>query len=92
MAIEAVIAIGVLAVVYLFVESEPATPASAASENRQPENYVASLKVLYTDINFWLLFAMFGLALGTFNTLATLLNELILPYNYTNVCSSIVKQ
>jgi len=89
MAIESAVALVVFAIVFFLVKSEPPTPPSAsASSNKAPSTaatYLQSLRTLAVDLQFWVLFLMFGLALGTFNTLATLINEVILPYNYSNV-------
>lgn len=67
------------------ISDRPPTPPSASAEVDREENFVRSIKVLLTDPNFWVLLIGFGIGLGAYNTLATVLNEVLEPEKYTNV-------
>lgn len=60
----------------------PPTPPSFSAESKKEENFFYSVKIIFKNINFWILFFEFGISLGAYNTLATILNELMVPFNY----------
>eukprot|EP01060_Flectonema_neradi_P009248 TRINITY_DN16604_c0_g1_i1.p1 TRINITY_DN16604_c0_g1~~TRINITY_DN16604_c0_g1_i1.p1 ORF type:complete len:475 (+),score=37.63 TRINITY_DN16604_c0_g1_i1:40-1425(+) len=81
---------------YLIIDKGPPTPPSASCEYIQPAastSYFQSVKLAFRDIHFLTLCLSFGLALGSFNTLATVLNQLLTPYGYdnteTSICSAV---
>lgn len=89
--VEAGIAVLVALLAVLFIREKPPTPPSlsAASETRN-ERALESLKTLVIDPNFWLLFLAFGFGLGSFNTLATLINQIVAPEGYNDQQSGVL--
>lgn len=88
---QAGIAVVVALLAVLFIREKPPTPPSlsAASEARE-EKALESLKTLAKDPNFWLLFLAFGFGLGSFNTLATLINQIVAPLGYNDEQSGVL--
>ncbi|PRP75011.1 hypothetical protein PROFUN_07404 [Planoprotostelium fungivorum] len=75
---------------FILIWENPPTPASTSSSLEREESFSKSLKTIAKDVNMWILFIEFGFGLGAFNTLATLVNNLMEPYGYTNDQSSAV--
>eukprot|EP00005_Dracoamoeba_jomungandri_P003517 CAMPEP_0174258512 /NCGR_PEP_ID=MMETSP0439-20130205/7488_1 /TAXON_ID=0 /ORGANISM="Stereomyxa ramosa, Strain Chinc5" /LENGTH=437 /DNA_ID=CAMNT_0015342045 /DNA_START=49 /DNA_END=1362 /DNA_ORIENTATION=- len=77
----------------LFFRSEPKTPPSAGASrdyNAETDAFWPSLKLIASNWNFYFLFLVTGFGLGSFNTLATVINELIEPYGYSNTESGVL--
>eukprot|EP01038_Epipyxis_sp_PR26KG_P009427 gene9427-12703_t len=47
-------------------------------------SFITDSKILFSNWNYLLLFASFSLGVGFFNSLLTLLNQIIAPHGYTN--------
>eukprot|EP01101_Sappina_pedata_P012052 TRINITY_DN8216_c0_g1_i1.p2 TRINITY_DN8216_c0_g1~~TRINITY_DN8216_c0_g1_i1.p2 ORF type:complete len:734 (-),score=126.68 TRINITY_DN8216_c0_g1_i1:14-2215(-) len=83
--IEAGIATALMVLPLVFVRSKPPSPPSASQDNDdRGETMLTTLRVLFTDFNFVLLLIVFGLSLGTFNSLATLLGQIVSVFGYTD--------
>eukprot|EP01095_Lingulamoeba_sp_RSL-Kostka_P005943 TRINITY_DN1811_c0_g1_i2.p1 TRINITY_DN1811_c0_g1~~TRINITY_DN1811_c0_g1_i2.p1 ORF type:complete len:367 (+),score=99.90 TRINITY_DN1811_c0_g1_i2:310-1410(+) len=78
-------------VVIIFVREKPPTPPSFSQIDSEETSLLKSLFVLMKDRNFWIVFITFGIGLGVFNTLATLLQQLVNgpPYNYEDWQASV---
>jgi FLVCR family MFS transporter 7 len=63
---------------------KPSVPPSASANASREENFAKSLGKLMTDRNIWVLVIEFGLSFGSFNTIATIVNQLLQPYGYSN--------
>eukprot|EP01064_Diplonema_japonicum_P037002 TRINITY_DN8560_c0_g1_i1.p1 TRINITY_DN8560_c0_g1~~TRINITY_DN8560_c0_g1_i1.p1 ORF type:complete len:468 (+),score=45.93 TRINITY_DN8560_c0_g1_i1:28-1431(+) len=79
---------------YVVVTAAPLTPPSASTGNEsQAATYATTLKIAFKNGYFMLLCLSFGLALGAFNTLATVMNQILTPYGYdnteTSICSAV---
>jgi len=90
MLIEAGIVSALCVPLILFFRSAAPTPPSGAADVVKEENFVHSLKEISTNLNFWLLFFEFGLGLGAYNTLATVINEICKPFGYSNTDSGVL--
>ncbi|CAB3240115.1 unnamed protein product [Arctia plantaginis] len=68
--------------ILLFFKAAPATPPSAAAEHGASldSNFLSSLKKLVTNRNFVLLLISYGINVGVYYAISTLLNDLILRY------------
>ena len=73
----------------ILLREKPPTPPSISSGmgGREDEKMLRTLKILFTDINFWIITVSFGCGLGAFNTLATLLNSIVSFYGFGDVFS-----
>ncbi|DAA74046.1 TPA_exp: Uncharacterized protein A8136_3828 [Trichophyton benhamiae CBS 112371] len=71
-----------------FVPSRPPTPPSAASETVKPP-LLSSLRQLATRIEFWLIFFPFGIYVGLFNSISSLLNQILYPHGYSETVAGI---
>ncbi|XP_045524354.1 uncharacterized MFS-type transporter C09D4.1-like isoform X1 [Pieris brassicae] len=71
-----------LVLIILFFKAAPATPPSAAAdqESAVDSNFLKSLKSLLTNRNYVLLLISYGMNVGVFYAISTLLNELVLRY------------
>lgn len=67
-------------------EKAPTPPSESSEAELRNESLIGTISTLVKDINFWILAISFGLGLGAFNTLATLLTQIVTPYGYSNVC------
>jgi hypothetical protein len=86
--IEAIICsvFGILGIIFL--REEPPTPPSSskeAAEDVEAPAFFPTLFHLFSNINFIILFFVFGLALGGFNTLATVMPQVLIPFDYSDV-------
>ncbi|XP_047520542.1 uncharacterized MFS-type transporter C09D4.1-like isoform X1 [Pieris napi] len=68
--------------IVLFFKAAPASPPSAAADlgAALDSNFLQSLKKLMTNRNYILLLISYGLNIGVFYAISTLLNELVLRY------------
>ncbi|XP_050680486.1 uncharacterized MFS-type transporter C09D4.1 isoform X2 [Leptidea sinapis] len=68
--------------IVLFFKAAPSTPPSAAADlgSELDSNFLQSLKKLMTNRNYVLLLISYGLNVGVFYAISTLLNELVLTY------------
>ncbi|CAK1544368.1 unnamed protein product [Leptosia nina] len=71
-----------LVLIVLFFKAAPASPPSAAADlgAALDSNFLQSLKKLMTNRNYILLLISYGLNIGVFYAISTLLNELVLRY------------
>eukprot|EP01119_Soliformovum_irregulare_P011933 TRINITY_DN3057_c0_g2_i1.p1 TRINITY_DN3057_c0_g2~~TRINITY_DN3057_c0_g2_i1.p1 ORF type:complete len:486 (+),score=149.16 TRINITY_DN3057_c0_g2_i1:29-1486(+) len=85
--IEGVIVAVILIPCTILLKDKPEHPPSYTASIGSPmmsSDLITNTKKLFTDINFILLFCEFGLGLGTFNAIATVINQLVQPYGYSN--------
>lgn len=83
--VEAIACVVTAVIFFFFFSSKPPSPPSASqSDDHDLVGFWTSLKDLFTDINFVILFTVFGLGLGAFNTLATLLPQILAVDNYSD--------
>jgi len=66
----------------------PPAPGSRGENSKMP--FSQTVRELLVNYNFWLLFVEFGLGLGAFNTLATIINQLTTPFGYDDTQSGIL--
>ncbi|CAF1087427.1 unnamed protein product [Rotaria sp. Silwood1] len=64
--------------------SEPPTPSCKAVVHTQ-QPFILSLKRLYRSKSYVVVFISCGIALGCFNTLSTLVEQMMCPFGYDNV-------
>ena len=72
-----------------FMKSHPPSPPSHSAhlseqEDATTETYKMHLVELFKNRNYWLLFLAFGIGGGIFNSLATLLQQIIAPAGYND--------
>jgi len=71
-----------------FIPSAPPTPPSASSADpKQP--LLASLKTLFVSVEFYLIFIPFMIYVGLFNSISTLLNQILYPYGFSETAAGI---
>ncbi|ERT00907.1 cell surface receptor/MFS transporter (FLVCR) [Sporothrix schenckii 1099-18] len=66
-----------------FVYGKPPTPVAPSSETPKLE-LLKSLKHISRSVEFWLLFIPFIVYVGFFNSISSLLNQIMLPYGYSD--------
>ncbi|KAK3333781.1 major facilitator superfamily domain-containing protein [Cercophora scortea] len=66
-----------------FIPAAPPTPAAPSSETPKMTLH-ASAKVLFGHLEFWLLFIPFAVFVGFFNSVSSLLNQIMYPYGYSS--------
>lgn len=65
-----------------FIPAEPPTPASASSAiTRTP--LIPATRQLLTTLEFWLILAPFAVYVGFFNSVSSLLNQILSPYGFS---------
>ncbi|KAF7713684.1 Uncharacterized protein PECH_000615 [Penicillium ucsense] len=65
-----------------FIPAEPPTPASASSSGpRTP--LVPAMRQLFATLEFWLLVAPFTVYVAFFNSISSLLNQILSPYGFS---------
>ena len=64
---------------------KPTVPPSSSAEKNREDNFLLSLKTVTSDINFWIVFVGFSIGLGSFNTMATILNQILYQFDYSEV-------
>jgi MFS family permease len=75
-----------------FIPSAPPTPPSASASHVLtcgPLNVRASLVKLSLSVEFWLLFLPFAVYVGLFNSISSLLNQMLEPYGYSETQAGI---
>jgi len=81
---EAIIVAGMcLPSLLLFREKPPSVP-SAAADAERTDSFWHSIKLLFTDWNFLNLLSAFSMGQGAYNTLATVVNQVLEPFGYSN--------
>lgn len=73
----------VCAIPSFFVPAEPPTPANASSETAK-EPLVVSARKLAGSLEFWLLLIPYGIFVGAFNSVSSLLNQIMTPYGFSS--------
>ncbi|KAK1759537.1 major facilitator superfamily domain-containing protein [Echria macrotheca] len=71
-----------------FIPAKPPTPVAPSSVTPKM-TLRASASVLFTHLEFWLLFIPFAVYVGCFNSVSSLLNQIMAPYGYTEEESGI---
>ncbi|EFR03803.1 major facilitator superfamily transporter domain-containing protein 7 [Nannizzia gypsea CBS 118893] len=71
-----------------FVPGRPPTPPSVASETVKPP-LLASLRQLSRRTEFWLIFFPFSVYVGLFNSISSLLNQILYPHGYSETVAGI---
>lgn len=66
--------------------AKPKTPPSYAQATDRPP-FIEGLKMLSKNGHFWILFTVHGINVGLSIALATIFNQVITPYGYTNAQS-----
>lgn len=66
--------------VVLFIKKEPPTPPSAAQEAATHSPFFHSVKRLFTNRNYILLLISYGINVGVFYAISTLLNQIVLSH------------
>lgn len=86
MVIEAISAVVICTIAILILRDKPKVPPSLSSSesNAHHEPFTKALKLILTNPSFLILLIVFGCGLGAFNTLATLLNQILLPNGYND--------
>ncbi|KAJ9463283.1 putative MFS-type transporter C09D4.1 [Diplonema papillatum] len=73
-----------------FLKDKPETPPSPVGSTEVYEHDTwRDIKRMLTSPSFMGLFASFGVGMGAFNTIATLLNQVVKPFGYGNTQSSV---
>jgi MFS family permease len=75
-----------------FIPSAPPSPPSASAShvlNHEPLNVRASLSKLSRSVEFWLIFLPFAVYVGLFNSISSLLNQMLEPYGYSETQAGI---
>ena len=71
-----------------FIPRAPPTPVSASSTHMRP-NITRQISLLVRSPTFWLVFLPFSVYVGFFNSLSSLLTQILTPYNYSETESGI---
>ena len=71
-----------------FVPSKPPTPVSASSTHTPP-SLSETITVLSRNPTFWLVFFPFAIYVGFFNSISSLLTQILTPYNFSESDSGI---
>jgi MFS transporter, FLVCR family, MFS-domain-containing protein 7 len=66
-----------------FVPGRPPTP-PAASGKTAKEPLLTSFRKLGRNVEFWLILIPFGVYVGFFNSISSLLNQIMMPYGFTS--------
>ncbi|KAF2434477.1 MFS general substrate transporter [Tothia fuscella] len=72
----------IAAIPSLFVPAAPPTPPSASSSLPKTP-LLQSVRSLWTNKSFWLIFIPFSVYVGFFNALSSVLNQVLFPYGYS---------
>lgn len=78
----------VLFIPSLFVPAGPPTPASASGET-QKLSLKNSVRALNSSVEFWLIFIPFVFYVGFFNSISTILSQVMAPYGFDDTQSGI---
>ncbi|KAL6717581.1 hypothetical protein ACLMJK_005496 [Lecanora helva] len=71
-----------------FIPAKPPTPVSPSS-TRPPPSFTETLRLLSVNPTFYLLFIPFAIYVGFFNSTASLLTQILTPYNFSETSSGI---
>ncbi|KAK3905196.1 major facilitator superfamily domain-containing protein [Staphylotrichum tortipilum] len=62
----------------------PPPPPSAPSSETPKLSLAASARILFSHVEFWLLLLPFAVYVGFFNSISSLLNQILLPHGYSD--------
>ena len=82
--IEAVIATVLCVPLFVFYKEKPPTPPSPSAE-RPRENFKSGVINIFKNRNFLALLVVEAVSIGTFNSLATVIQSIVDPFGYTQV-------
>lgn len=71
-----------------FIPSRPPTPASPAS-NVERTSFTRSPLILFRTLEFWLIFLPFSVYVGLFNSISSLLNQILEPHGFSETDAGI---
>ena len=71
-----------------FIPSKPPTPVSASSTHTAP-SLPQTVRILSRNPTFWLVFIPFAIYVGFFNSISSLLTQILTPYNFSETSSGI---
>lgn len=66
-----------------FVPAAPPTPPAPSGETPK-EPLLASARKLSKNLEFWLIFIPYGVYVGFFNSISSLLNQIMMPYGFSS--------
>ncbi|KLU86718.1 hypothetical protein MAPG_05730 [Magnaporthiopsis poae ATCC 64411] len=66
-----------------FIPAAPPTPAAPSGETPKAD-ILESLRLLLVSPEFWMIFIPFSFYVGFFNSISSLLNQVMVPYGYSN--------
>lgn len=72
----------------LFIPAAPPTPAAPSSEERKL-SLAVSVRVLARSPEFWMLFVPYAVYVGFFNSISSLLNQVMQPYGFDDTESGL---
>ena len=74
-----------------FIPARPPTPVSASHTHphQSSTSFISQLRLLSCSSNFWLILLPFSVYVGLFNSLSSLLTQILTPYNYSETESGI---
>ncbi|CAH1258649.1 MFSD7 [Branchiostoma lanceolatum] len=75
--------VGVLLATFGVCSSVPPSPPTASAAATS-ETFWQGIKKIVKNLQYWILFTIFGVGLGLFNTLATILEQVLCPRGYDN--------
>ncbi|KAJ5297568.1 hypothetical protein PENANT_c005G09261 [Penicillium antarcticum] len=73
----------VAAIPSFFLPSRPPTPASASSSNMDQTPLLSATKQLISTWEFWQILLPFSIYVGFFNSISSLLNQILSPHGFT---------
>jgi len=76
-----------IAAIILTVEKPPSPPSASASEKATP--FLQGLRLVSKNTAYILLVITFGIGLGIFNTITTVLDQIVIPLGYTEDDTSV---
>ncbi|KAL7933053.1 major facilitator superfamily domain-containing protein [Trichoderma chlorosporum] len=66
-----------------FIPSKPPTPVGASSETPKMP-LLPAIRTAFGSLELWLIFGTFSVYVGLFNAISTLLNQILVPYGFTD--------
>jgi len=88
MLVEACLSTAVFISCIIFFKSKPKTPPSNSADMKR-EEFLPSMKQLFKNKNFIMLFIFFGMGQGALNAFATLLDQISKPYGFSSSDNSL---
>ncbi|KAK4154970.1 major facilitator superfamily domain-containing protein [Chaetomidium leptoderma] len=73
----------ICAIPAFFIPAQPPTPAAPSGETPKL-SLAATARVLSNQVEFWLLLVPFAVYVGLFNSISSLLNQILLPHGYND--------